>query len=130
METRPSKAPNGNILPFTLALVLVAGFLFFIGKIVWYDPQDLDLLKTLSAIFLGPIGTILGFYFGNRPVERLTLRVQELIEANKDMLHQVEEKKAELEKERYEATMTVRELKENLEKTESIIQRIDDYVKK
>jgi hypothetical protein len=97
METRPSKFPNGNIFPFTLALVMVTGFLLFIGKIVWHDPQDLDLLKTLSAIFLGPIGTILGFYFGARPAEKLQQRVQDLVEANKDMLREVEQRKNELQ---------------------------------
>ena len=122
METRPSKALNGNVLPFTLAFVLVAGFLFFIGKIVWFDPQDLDLLKTLSAIFLGPIGTILGFYFGLRPVEKLTDRVQELIKENRDMLHEVEERKNELQT---KTTMATEALQRTIVEKEAALNRIE-----
>ena len=104
METRLSKILNDNVLAFTLALVMVVGFLLFIGKIVWYDPQDLDLLKTLSAIFLGPIGSILGFYFGARPAQKLEQRVQDLVEANKDMLREVEQRKNELQTKEGKAT--------------------------
>lgn len=86
-----------SLLPYSLALVFVLFFLGFIYMILVRQPTDSDLLKTVSAIFLGPIGTILGFYFGHRPAEKLENRVQELIDSNRTMLGELEQKKNELQ---------------------------------
>ena len=86
-----------SLLPYSLALILIVAFLVFIGKVIIRQPVDLDLLKTLSAVFLGPIGTIVGFYFGYRPAQKLEQRVQDLVEANKDMLREVQQRKNELQ---------------------------------
>lgn len=119
-----------SLLPYSLALVLISAFLTFIYLVITRQPVDLDLLKTLSAVFLGPIGTILGFYFGHRPAEKLEQRVQELIEVNKGMLVQLEQRKYELEREKEEATASAKRYLERMERAESVLQRIDNYVKK
>ena len=110
-----------NMLPYSLALVLISSFLWFIYLIVIRQPPDLDLLKTMSAIFLGPIGTILGFYFGHRPAEKLEQRVQELIEVNKGMLIQLEQRKYEFERERDEATASAKKYLERMERAEKVL---------
>lgn len=96
-----------SLLPYSLALIVVASFLIFIGVILIRQPTDLDLLKTVSAIFLGPIGTILGFYFGYRPAEKLENRLQELIDSNREMLTELEQKKSELQRKTELATETI-----------------------
>ena len=96
-----------SLLPYSLALILIAAFLAFIGEVIIRQPVDLDLLKTLSAVFLGPIGTILGFYFGHRPAEKLEQRVQELIKVNGGMLRELEQRKNELQRKTEVATETI-----------------------
>jgi hypothetical protein len=106
-----------SFLPFILALVLILGFLVFVGKIICWYPSNLDLLKTVATIFLGPIGTILGFYFGQRPVERLTLQAQKLI-------HEVEERKRELETQRIVMYEEYSEAKDELEKAKAFLEKV------
>ena len=49
---------------FYLSLILVLGFLILLG-IPLYRGQE-DLLKTIASILAGPVGAVLGYYFGAR----------------------------------------------------------------
>lgn len=54
---------------FILSLVMVGGFLFLLA-IPLYRGQE-DLVKTISAILGGPVGAVLGYYFGARRREEI-----------------------------------------------------------
>jgi len=111
--------------PFLLALVMMAGFMWLITEVVCYCPENLDLLKTLSAIFLGPIGTILGFYFGQRPTEKLTQRVGELTELSERTL---EEKENATRRERVEASEEVERMRNDLREAIQTIEQLKKLI--
>lgn len=118
-----------SLLPYSLALMLIVAFLAFIGKIIFRQPVDLDLLKTLSAVFLGPIGIVLGFYFGYRPVEKLEQRVQGLIEVNSGMLRELEQRKNELQTKRDLATEALQRAIEEKEVALKQLEKLRVFVK-
>ena len=119
-----------NMLPYSLALVLISSFLWFIYLIVIRQPPDLDLLKTMSAIFLGPIGTILGFYFGHRPAEKLEQRVQELIKVNGGMLRELEQRKNELQAKTEVATERIERAVADKESALSQLEKLRNQVER
>ena len=49
---------------FIISMVLVVGFLILLG-IPLYRGEE-DLLKTIASILSGPVGAVLGYYFGIR----------------------------------------------------------------
>jgi len=104
---------------------MIGGFMLLIAKVVWDCPQNLDLLKTLSAIFLGPIGTILGFYFGQRPVEKLTERTEDLIKQVEQRKNELEEEKDRLKREKDESAAKVKVYAERMEKADKLMERLE-----
>lgn len=49
---------------FILSLIMVLGFLILLGIPLWRS--EMDLLKTIGSILAGPVGAVLGYYFGTR----------------------------------------------------------------
>ncbi len=59
---------------FVIALVIIVSFTLFVGKVIWDNPQFDDSFKIISIV--APfVGTIIGFYFGQKPVQNLTQQV-------------------------------------------------------
>ena len=52
---------------FIISMVMVLGFLILLG-IPLYRGEE-DLLKTIASILAGPVGAVLGYYFGVRKRE-------------------------------------------------------------
>lgn len=76
-----SNANNGFRDPaFILAITMLFGFLIIIGTLsISNSVQNSDIIKVLGGVFGGWIGTIIGYYFGQRPVKDLTQKVENLI---------------------------------------------------
>lgn len=77
---------DSDFLQFLLALVLVLGFLAFIFK---FAGDKNDLVEKVIIGFIAWIGTIVGFYFGQRPVKEMMTRTQEMageVEKRKDII--------------------------------------------
>ena len=49
---------------FIISMVMVIGFLFLLG--IPLVRSEEDLLKTIASILAGPVGAVLGYYFGVR----------------------------------------------------------------
>lgn len=61
---------------FTIALVVIMSFSFFVGIIIWGEENFDNSFKTIALI--APfVGTIIGFYFGQKPIQGLTQQVSE-----------------------------------------------------
>jgi len=65
---------------FIIALIIIVPFISYIGIFYWNDmaPEAKDILTTLGAF----VGTIVGFYFGQRPVQNLTKQVSDATSKN------------------------------------------------
>ena len=59
---------------FIIALVIVVSFTLFVGKVIWNNPTFEESFKII-AIIAPFVGTIIGFYFGQKPVQGLTQEV-------------------------------------------------------
>jgi hypothetical protein len=59
--------------PFIITMLLIVSFFFAFLIIMAFRP---DLLNDIAAIWGGWIGAAIGYFFGSRPVEALTNRVE------------------------------------------------------
>ncbi|MCV0366366.1 MAG: putative manganese transporter [Nitrosopumilus sp.] len=69
---------------FIIAMVVVVSFTIFEGMVIWGNPKFDESFQIISmtAPF---VGTIIGFYFGQRPVQTLTNEVSKANTAKNDL---------------------------------------------
>ena len=73
-EARAAISNNLDRYTFTIALVVIVGFLLYYGIVLFFDRgTGYDGLKTVSATLGNIVAAIIGYYFGQRPVRRLAL---------------------------------------------------------
>jgi membrane protein YqaA with SNARE-associated domain len=51
-----------------------------IGFVIFLQTNKMEILNFVGTLFGGWVGTIIGYYFGQRPAERERRRVEELTE--------------------------------------------------
>lgn len=83
---------------FIIAITLIGGFFFFLGVSLayyfWY--KDMEILKWLASIFSAWVGTIIGFYFGQRPVEQIKETLKEERQRSDELTNYIKKKTDEL----------------------------------
>lgn len=90
---------------FILAMTMLVGFLLIIGRLLFISDSSLNLesVKILSGVFGGWIGTIIGYYFGQKPVKGLTERVEDLTKTQTTTIQKYDDASKELSKTKEEA---------------------------
>ncbi|TET89495.1 MAG: hypothetical protein E3J35_09695 [Methanomassiliicoccales archaeon] len=63
-------------LQFGVAIVLIFGFFVLLAA---HFPSDAQMAQSIFVGFIAWIGSIIGFYFGQKPVMQLTTRLEEQI---------------------------------------------------
>lgn len=63
-----------DFLPYSLAVITLIGFIYVSMNLI--PPGDADMVKLVLAAFIAWMGSIIGFYFGNKPVGELTTEVK------------------------------------------------------
>ena len=91
MTVEPNKKSYTKIIKesfsFAIALVVLIPFMIYFGVVLIYL-QDMVLLEKLSALLGGLVALIVGYYFGQRPIQQLTEQVKksgEETQQNKDL---------------------------------------------
>ena len=91
MTVEPNKKSYTKIIKesfsFAIALVVLIPFMIYFGVVLIYL-QDMVLLEKLSALLGGLVAIVVGYYFGQRPVQQLTEQVKksgEETQQNKDL---------------------------------------------
>jgi len=81
-------------------MTMLVGFLLIIGGLLFISDgsSNLESIKILSGVFGGWIGTIIGYYFGQRPVKGLTDRVEDLTKTQTTTIQKYGEAEKELSK--------------------------------
>lgn len=93
VELTENSPKNGFREPsFLLAMTMLAGFLLIIAG----NSSNLESVKILSGVFGGWIGTIMGYYFGQRPVKGLTDRVEDLTATQTSTIQKFEDAEKDL----------------------------------
>jgi hypothetical protein len=67
---------------FLIAFTFIVGFFIMlgIGFVIFLQTNKMETLNFVGTLFGGWVGTIIGYYFGQRPAERERRRVEELTE--------------------------------------------------
>lgn len=74
MSNSLTKSIHIEWFQFIIALVIIISFTIFVGKAIWDNPEFEDSFKII-AIIAPFVGTIIGFYFGQKPIQNLTQQV-------------------------------------------------------
>jgi len=69
----PSSSPLLEDKQFLIAIAFIAGFfiLMSISLVQYFVSANLEAVKLVGAVFGGWVGAIMGFYFGQKPVEQV-----------------------------------------------------------
>ncbi len=71
---------------FILALIIIISF----GAISASVLNQIEIFKTVSSIWGAWVGAVIGYFFGSRPVEGLTRRVEEALESKDSFRQQMD----------------------------------------
>ena len=63
--------------PFTIAMVVIAAFIYFTGITV--SPDSPNAFKDVAGIWGVWVGSVIGYFFGSRQVEELSRRVDSVL---------------------------------------------------
>ncbi len=67
--------PINDHFPFIIAIIIVISYVLLLG--IALNSYGLDGIERLSAIYSGFVAAVLGYYFGQKPVQTLTNKVEE-----------------------------------------------------
>jgi len=86
-ENPPKNPPPSTPLledkQFLIAIIFIAGFfiLMAISLAQYFVSANLEAVKLVGTVFGGWVGAIIGFYFGQKPVEKERERTKDLTDA-------------------------------------------------
>jgi uncharacterized membrane protein YgaE (UPF0421/DUF939 family) len=130
MTSAASSADNRNMGTriFWLAVAVVSAFLVFYGAAlangIFSSPDDYSGVEKVTST-LGPIvATVIGFYFGQRPVQSLTEQVQEVAVKKEKAKVGLEETSDQTSEQRAIANEQIQDLREQLRTKDEIITRL------
>ena len=118
-DVKTKRSPDELSKPsrsFIIALVVIVPFMIYFGVVLLYL-KDAVLLEKMTALLGGFVAAILGYFFGQRPVQNLTQRLAE-VSSEKEVA------KRRVEEARLGADMTetdVNEMKVELESIKRLI---------
>jgi hypothetical protein len=64
-------------MPYSITIILIVSFFAAFIIVMAYNP---DLFRDISAIWGAWIGTAIGYFFGSRPVETLSKRIEQVLD--------------------------------------------------
>lgn len=75
---------------FTIALVVIVSFTIFVMKVIWNNPTFDESYKIIALV--APfVGTIIGFYFGQKPIQGLTQQIAQVTSEKQTMRNDLAE---------------------------------------
>lgn len=80
MSADPQSSQNSNnreLYAFVVALIVVCAYIVFYGIVLAHD-SDYSGLEKVSATFGSLVAAVIGYYFGQRPVQSLTRQVEQI----------------------------------------------------
>ena|SRR5215207_6404787 len=93
---------------YRIALVIIISFIVVFVFVLLISPS---LIKDVGAIWGVWIGTAIGYFFGNRPVDAL---IRSLMRLNETRLRELEEEKNRMKEEKKEISMAVKDYEQQL----------------
>jgi hypothetical protein len=105
---------------FLIALVVIIPFVVFTGMIIFFG--IFENLKDLISIWTAWVGSVIGYFFGSRPVEALTDRVEKVLKDVDDGEDYYEEILDDYEEKLDVSESLIEEYKNKFDKSVSMIQ--------
>lgn len=84
---------------FVLALVIIVPYLIISALIVFYL-RDIQMFREVSLVFVGWVGSVIGYFFGSRQVDRLTEKIDGLVRISEERVKELEEERKKVADER------------------------------
>jgi|SRR5688500_1674738 len=114
---------------FVVALIVIVSFILVFSLVVFF--KDLETLKVMSAIWGTWVGSVIGYFFGTRPVEALIAKIDGITKLSEQRLRELDEEKKkyyeknlELEKLTNEMTIKHEMALDDINKAKAFIQGI------
>lgn len=77
---------------FVLALVIIIPYIIISALIVFYL-RDIQMFREVSLVFVGWVGSVIGYFFGSRQVDRLTEKIDGLVRISEERVKELEEER-------------------------------------
>jgi hypothetical protein len=99
-ESGASSKANRSLLDkqFVMAMFFITGFFVFFAVAFcdYFATNELEVLKLVGTLFGGWVGTIIGFYFGQRPVEQIRQTLEDERQRTKELTEYITSRSKEL----------------------------------
>jgi len=110
---------------FVIALIVVIPFMIFFGVVLLVF-KDAALLEKMTALLSGLVAAVVGYYFGQRPVQELSNQVKTAQQEKDD-----EKKEKETTKGQYkESKAMIFEIIEDYDKQKGQIEELRDEIRR
>ena len=84
---------------FIIALVVIAPYIILTFVIIIYL-RDIEIFKDVSAVYVGWVGAVIGYFFGSRQVDRLIEKIDGLVSLSEQRVKELEEERRKVADER------------------------------
>lgn len=100
-KTQPPKEPQLVDKQFWVAIVFILGFFAMLTISLWsyFVGKSLELATFVGTLFAGWVGTIIGFYFGQKPTEQLRQNLTDERQLTRDLTAHIQRQSTDLWKE-------------------------------
>ncbi len=90
-----AKSPDRQ---FQVAIFFIAGFflVLIISLGYYFSDKSLELAKFVGTLFAGWVGTIIGFYFGQKPAEQLRQNLTDERQRSKELTDYIQKQSDEM----------------------------------
>jgi uncharacterized membrane protein len=97
-EKSPSNSPLREDKQFLIAIAFIAGFfiLMSISLVQYFVSANLEAVKLVGAVFGGWVGAIIGFYFGQKPVEQVKQTLDAERQTTKDLTKYITDRSTDM----------------------------------
>jgi len=83
---------------FRVAIVFIVGFFVMLGisLLYYWFGKTLELATFVGTLFAGWVGTIIGFYFGQKPAEQLRQNLKDERDRTKELTDYIKSRSDEM----------------------------------
>jgi hypothetical protein len=97
-QTEPPKEPQLADKQFQVAIVFILGFFLMLAISLWsyFVGKSLELATFVGTLFAGWVGTIIGFYFGQKPTEQLRQNLKDERQLTRTLTEHIQKQSTDL----------------------------------
>jgi cell shape-determining protein MreC len=111
-----------------IALVIIIPYIIISSLIIFYL-RDVQTFKEVTAIYAGWVGSVIGYFFGSRQVDKLVDKIDGLTRLSETRLKELEDEKRKYREKRSQYENAIEDISRRAEQQEELINKVSEILK-